>query len=153
MKVSAGNMNNSGKEVSMIQQYKKSIFGVLTCLTFLLSVFGGMSFAQEKKVDTEKLYNEIAGRYEFEYEGQYVVFEFIVEDGNLMGAPEGEVPDVLQPAEDTEMTFVGFDPDGNEFQFKFARDDDGKITKCTVIVAAAGIEVEGERIKGFRPIF
>lgn len=132
----------------MKQQYKKSIFGVLTCLTFLLSVFGGMSFAQEKKMDTEKLYNEIAGSFEFEHEGQYVVFEFTVEDGNLMGAPEGEVPDVLQPVEDKDMTFVGFDPDGTEFQFKFARDDEGKLNKCTVIVPAAGIEVEGARIKG-----
>jgi len=133
----------------MIQKYKKSIFNVLTCLAFLLSVFGGMSFAQEKKVDTEKLYGEIAGSYEFEYQGEYHVFEFKVEDGNLMGAPQGEVPDVLQPVEDTDMTFVGYDPDGMEFQFKFARDDDGKITKCTVIVPAIGAEVEGVRIKGF----
>ena len=103
----------------MKQQHKKSFFIALTCLSLLLSVFGGMSFAQEK-VDTEKLYNEIAGSYEFEYEGQYWVFEIKVEDGNLMGAPEGEVPDVLQPVEDTDMTFVGFDPDGMEYQFKFA---------------------------------
>jgi hypothetical protein len=131
----------------MVQQFKKSIFGVLTCLAFLLSVLGGMSFAQEKKIDTEKLYGEIAGSYEFEFEGQYIVFEFTVEDGNLMGAPEGEVPDVLQPIEDTDMTFVGFSPDGAEYQFKFTRDDDGKITKCTVIVPAMGLEVEGARIK------
>ncbi len=132
----------------MKQQYKKSIFGVLTCLAFLLSVFGGMSFAQEKKVDTEKLYGEIAGSFEFDYEGQYIVFEFTVEDGNLMGAPEGEVPDVLRPVEEKDLSFVGFSPDGVEFQFNFARDDDGKITKCTIIVPDMGAEVEGVRIKG-----
>jgi len=132
----------------MIQQHKKSIFGVLTCLAFLLSVFGGMSFSQEKKIDTEKLYNEIAGSYEFEYEGQYIVFVISVEDGNLMGAPEGEVPDVLQPVEDKDMSFVGFSPDGAEYQFKFGREDDGKITKCTINVPAMGLEVEGARIKG-----
>lgn len=132
----------------MVQQHKKLIFGVLTCLAFLLSLFGGMSFAQENKVDTEKLYAEIAGSFEFEYEGQYIVFVFTVEDGNLMGAPEGEVLDILQPVEDTDMEFTGFDPNGNEFQFKFARDDDGKITKCTVSVPSEGIEVEGARIKG-----
>ena len=132
----------------MVQQHKKLIFTVLTCLAFLLSLFGGMSFAQENKVDTEKLYAEIAGSFEFEYEGQYIVFVFTVEDGNLMGAPEGEVLDILQPVEDTDMEFTGFDPNGNEFQFKFARDDDGKITKCTVNVPAEGIEVEGFRIKG-----
>jgi len=132
----------------MAQQHKKSIFGVLTCLTFLLSLFGGMSFAQEKNVDTEKLYNEIAGSYEFEHEGQIFVFEIKVEGGNLIGAPPGEVPDILQPVEDTEMTFIGFDPDGREHQFKFDRDAEGKITICTINVPALGIEVEGEKIKG-----
>lgn len=131
----------------MLQKHKKSIFGVLTCLAFLLSVFGGMSIAQEK-IDTEKLYAEIAGSYEFEYEGQYMVFIVAVENGNLMVGPEGEVPDTMQPVEDKDMTFIAYDPDGAEYQFTFARDDDGKITKCTVNVPAEGIEVEGFRIKG-----
>jgi hypothetical protein len=46
------------------------------------------------------------------------------------------------------MTFIAYSPTGDEFQFKFARDDEGKITKCTVSVPAMGIEVEGVRIKG-----
>ncbi|MCJ7583074.1 MAG: hypothetical protein MUP98_21360 [Candidatus Aminicenantes bacterium] len=132
----------------MVQQVKKSIFGVLTYLALLLSVFGGMSFSQEKEIDTEKLYGEIAGSYEFEYEGLSMVFVVSVEEGKLMVAPEGEVPDTMQPVEDKDMTFIAFNPEGMEYQFKFARDDDGKITKCTVSVPAAGIEVEGIRIKG-----
>ncbi len=132
----------------MVQQYKKSIFGALTCLVFLLSVLGPMSFAQEKKVDTEKLYAEIAGNYEFEYQGEYIVFVITVEDGGLMVAPEGEVPDNLTPIEDKDMEFVAYSPEGEEYQFKFVRDEDGKITKCTVSVPAAGIEVEGTKIKG-----
>ena len=131
----------------MVHHHKKSIFGILTCIAFLLSVFGGMSFAQEKGGDTEKLYGEIAGSYEFEFEGQYIVFVISVEDGNLMGAPEGEVPDILEPVEDKDISFIGFSPDGAEYQFNFARDDDGKITKCTIIVPAMGLEVEGARIK------
>ncbi|MCJ7618510.1 MAG: hypothetical protein MUO43_18460 [Desulfobacterales bacterium] len=132
----------------MVHQVKRSIFGVLTCLALLLSVFGGMSIAQEKGGDTEKLYGEIAGDYAFEYEGQTMVFVVSGEDGKLMVAPEGEVPDVLKPVEETEMAFIAYSPDGTEYQFKFARDDEGKITKCTVTVPAAGIEVEGIRIKG-----
>ena len=131
----------------MVHQHKKSIFGILTCIAFLLSIFGGMSFAQEK-MGTEKLYAEIAGDYAFEYEGQTMVFVVSMEDGKLLVAPEGEVPDVLQPIEDTEMSFIAYSPDGTEYQFKFTRDDEGKITKCTVSVPAMGIEVEGERIKG-----
>ena len=130
----------------MTQKYKKSIIHVQTGAAFLLSIFGGMSFAQEN-VDKEKLYNEIAGSYEFEYEGTFIVFVITMEDGKLMIAPEGEVPDVLEPVEDKDMTFIAFNPEGMEHQFKFARDDDGKINKCTVNVPAAGIEVEGARIK------
>ncbi len=131
----------------MVQQHKKSIFSVLTCLALLFSVFGGISFAQEKQEDTEKLYNEIAGKYEFEFEGQYMVFVIALEDGNLVVAPEGEVPETMQSVEGKEMTFIAYDPDGDEIQFKFVRDDDGKINTCTVIVPAMGIEVEGARIK------
>ncbi len=134
----------------MVQQYKKSIFCVLACLAFLLSVFGGMSFAQEKEVDIQKLYAEIAGSYEFYFGGSSFVFVISVEDGNLMGYLEGwdGEPDVLQPVEDTDMTFVRVSPEGREYQFKFARDDDGKITKCTLNIPSEDVEVEGERIKG-----
>ncbi|MFC2167701.1 hypothetical protein ACFLRW_01865 [Acidobacteriota bacterium] len=132
----------------MAQQHKKSLYSVLTCLAFLLSVFGGISFSQEKEVDTEKLYNEIAGNYEVEHEGMYVVFVITLEDGKLMVAPEGDVPDVLSPVEDEDMTFIAYDPNGNEFQFKFARDDDGKINTFILNVPYQDIEVEGSRIKG-----
>jgi len=36
---------------------------------------------------------------------------------------------------------------GTEYQFKFARDDEGKITKCTASVPAMGLEIEGVKIK------
>lgn len=130
----------------MQKQSKISVVSLLTCLAFVLSLFGGPSYAQEK--DKEKLLNEIAGDYEFEYEGQYIVFEITVEDGNLMAAPEGEIPDVLEPVDGEEMTYVGYSPDGMEYQFKFIRDDEGEITKCTIYVPAMGIEVEGTKIKG-----
>lgn len=142
-------INCLNQEVFMVRQHKKSIFGVLTCLAFLLAVFGGMSFsfAQEKKADTEKLYNEIAGKYEFEYESQIFTFVISVIEGNLVGAPEGEVQEPLEPVEDEDMTFMGYDPEGREHQFKFARDDDGKITKCTLTVPYMGVIVDGEKIK------
>jgi hypothetical protein len=87
------------EEVFMVQQVKKSIFGVLACLVFLLSIFGGLSLAQEK-VDTEKLYGEIAGDYAFEYQGQTMVFVVTYEEGKLLVGPEGEVPDTMQPVKD-----------------------------------------------------
>ena len=64
-----------------------------------------------------------------------------------MGAPEGEAQEEIEPVEGEEMTFVGISPDGMEYQFKFARDDEGKITKCTASIAAMGLEIEGVKIK------
>ncbi len=132
----------------MVQHYKKSIFCVLICLAFLLSVFGGMSFAQEKEVDIEKLYAEIAGAYVLRIEGKYWVYIFSVEDGNLMGSPQdwGAEADVLQPVEDTAMTFIRVSKGGAEYKFKFVRDDDGKITKFTLYIPSQDIEADAERI-------
>lgn len=120
----------------------------LTLMAITLAFFSTPSWAQEQQADTEKLLAEIAGNYEFEYEGQYMVFVFTVEDGNLMGSPEGEAAEVMEPVEGEEMTYVGYSPDGTEYQFKFSKDEEGKVSKCLCIVPAMGIEIEGLKIKG-----
>jgi len=134
----------------MPKTFKSSLIGFMLCLVFMLFTFNAVSFAQEKKQEKKvdaKLLAEIAGNYEFEYQGQVIVFVFSVEDGKLMGAPEGDAQEIIEPVEGEEMTFVGYSPEGTEYQFKFARDDEGKITKCTVSVPAMGIEIEGAKIK------
>ena len=65
-----------------------------------------------------------------------------------MAAPEGEVQEALEPVDGEEMSFVGYAPTGDEYRFTFARDDEGKITRCIVSVPAMGIEIEGVRIDG-----
>ena len=76
----------------MTKNKLNSVLALVSCLVFILAVFSVPSFAQEKE-ETEKLLKEVAGDYEFEYEGQIIVFVFSVENGNLMGAPEGESPE------------------------------------------------------------
>lgn len=134
----------------MPKALKNSLIGVALCFAFMLFAFNAVSFAQEKKQEKKvdaKLLAEIAGNYEFEYQGQVIVFVFSVENGKLMSAPEGEAQDVIEPVEGEEMTFVDISPDGVEYQFKFARDDEGKITKCAASVPARGLEIEGVKIK------
>jgi hypothetical protein len=116
----------------------------------MLLVLNVSSLAQEKKQEKKvsaKLLAEIAGNYEFEYEGQYMVFVFSVEDGKLKTAPEGEVQEEIKPVEGEKMTFVGYAPDGREFRFAFERDAKGEISKCKVNIPAMGIEVWGDKIK------
>jgi hypothetical protein len=129
---------------------KNSLIAGVACFAFMLLILNVASFAQEKKQGKKvsaKLLAEIAGNYEFEFQGEYIVFVFSAEDGKLMCAPEGEVQEEIEPIEGEKMTFVGYAPDGREFRFAFERDDKGKISKCKVNVPAMGIEVEGVKIK------
>ncbi|UCE21552.1 MAG: hypothetical protein JSV46_04870 [Candidatus Aminicenantes bacterium] len=134
----------------MSKRLMNSVGGAIVYVVCMLLVLNASSLAQEKKQEKKvsaRLLAEIAGNYEFEYEGQYQVFVFSVEDGKLMTAPEGEVQEEIEPVEGEKMTFVGYAPDGREFRFAFERDDKGKISKCKVSIPAMGIEVEGVKIK------
>ncbi|MCJ7679752.1 MAG: hypothetical protein MUP70_03410 [Candidatus Aminicenantes bacterium] len=95
----------------------------------------------------EKLLQEMAGEYEFEYQGQIVVFVFSAENGNLMGAPEGETQEIIDTVEGEPMKFTAYDPNGNEWKFQFKRDDEGQITLCLVTIDAMGVtDLEGHKI-------
>jgi len=101
------------------------------------------SFAQDKA----KLYAEIAGDYEYEYEGQVTVIIYSVEDCVLYGTQEGDLepPSRLDPVEGKELEFETIGGDGNLYVISFSRDEDGKITRS--VLATMDIEIEGVKIK------
>ncbi len=107
---------------------------------FCLSV---SSFAQDKT----KLYEEIVGDYEYEYQGQFIVIKYWIEDGVLYATQESslEPPAKLDPVEGKELVFETTGSDGNLYVISFSRDEEGKITKSTL--ATMDIEVEGVKIK------
>lgn len=129
----------------MEKLFKSSIFRTVSCLILLLFLFSGVSISQEKKVDKEKLYKEIVGEYEFDFEGQVMIIKFWVEDGKLLAGPEGEEPAELEPVEGEELKFQATTPDGEFFEMEFSRDEKGKITKCKI--NTMGMEFEGKKIK------
>lgn len=134
----------------MPKTLKNFLGRAIVCVSCMLLVLNVSSLAQEKKQEEgkgAKVLAEIAGNYEFEFQGQFIVFIFSVEEEKLMGAPEGEVKEELEPVQGEELTFVGYAPDGSEFRFVFMKDEDGKIAKCKLSVPAMGIEVEGTKIK------
>jgi len=108
-------------------------------------ILNAASFAQEKKADPKKVYNEIAGRYEFDFEGQIMIIVFWIEDGKLLAAPEGQDGAELEPVEGEELEFTVTPPNGQLYELTFVRDDKGKVTKC--VVSTMGMDYEGERIK------
>lgn len=129
----------------MERLFKSSIFRAVFSLTLILFLFSGVSISQEKKADKEKLYKEIAGNYEFDFEGQVMIIKFWVEDGKLLAAPEGEEPAELEQVEGEELKFQATTPEGEFFEMEFSRDEKGKITKCKI--SAMGMEFEGKKIK------
>jgi len=126
----------------MVKNAQKS---VMTLICFALVLFGlnVTTFAQEK----EKLYEEISGDYEYEYEGQYLVISYWLEDGILYATQEGnpDPPSELSPVEGNDLEFETAGSDGNLYVIGFSRDEDGKITKSTL--ATMDIEIEGVKIE------
>ncbi len=123
----------------------KSILCSIVCLALMFSIINATSFAQEKKAGTKKNYNEIAGKYEFDIEGQIMVIGFWIEDGRLMGGPEGEEPAEIEPVEGEELKFTATTSEGQYFEIAFVRDDEGKVAKC--VIGTMGMEYEGNKIK------
>jgi hypothetical protein len=115
------------------------------CLVLSASPFEG-DITQKQEIDP-KVLEQIAGDYEFEYQGQFMVFTFTAENGVLRGAPENEEAEELEPMKGRETTFFGYSPDGTEYQFAFKKDAEGKFTVCVCNIPDMGIEVEGTRIK------
>ena len=118
---------------------------VLTFICFALVLFGlNVSTSAQEKA---KLYEEIAGDYEYDYEGQFIIISYWVEDGVLYGTQEGnpDQPSKLDPVEGKELLFETTGSDGNLYVISFSRDEEGKITKSTL--ATMDIEIEGVKIK------
>ena len=92
----------------MAKAIRKSAPTIFVFLVAVSLVFFPTCFAQEKKIDTQKLYEEIAGYYEFEapYGTEYITFW--VEDGVLKAqADNDDEVVVLEPVEGEELAFDG----------------------------------------------
>jgi hypothetical protein len=126
---------------------KKIIIAALAAAAAL--GLGGGLWAQETKaepVDSKKLYQEIAGDYEFTIDTQTLIVNFFEKDGKLYGAPPGEMPEELIPVKDAPLKFeVVVSTNGQLYQLQFVRNENKIIDKC--IMNAMGMEVVGLKLK------
>ena len=119
---------------------KKTIL-ILTLALFVLSA-SLFAYYQE---DAEKKYAPLVGDFEFDMQGQIMVVSFWVEDGKLVGAPEGETPEELEPVEGEDLKFEVNTADGQFMELEFVKDEAGNINTCIVLMM--GMELEGVRIE------
>jgi hypothetical protein len=126
-----------------MEKFTQKSLSILFCFSLVLFGLSVTAFAQDKT----KLYEEIAGDYEYVYEGQVIIISYSVEDGILYATQEGdpEPPSRLDPVEGKELAFETTGGDGSLFVISFSRDEEGKITKS--ILATMDIEIEGVKIE------
>jgi len=115
---------------------------------FLLTaglLFPSLSSSQEK-ADAQKIYADIAGTYEFSYEGQSLILIFFVKDGLLYGKEQLDPEDVeIKPLDLEKLKFEAtVQSNGRYYEIGFFRDEEGKVNKCHL--STAGIELDGERV-------
>jgi hypothetical protein len=134
--------NFTSRENAMVKNTQKSVL-IVVCFALILSGLNVSSLAQ----DEVKVLEEIAGTFEYEYEGQVLVVIYTVEDGVLYGTEENDPnpPSKLDPVEGKELVFETTGDDGNYYVISFSRDEEGKITKS--VLAVMGLEIDGVKIK------
>jgi hypothetical protein len=111
----------------------------------LLFVWAGI-WGQDKPVDTKKLYNEIAGTYDCEFNGQVMVVIFFEKDGKLFGAPENETPEEILPVKDKPLFFeVTPAGSGELYELEFKRNEQKVIDSC--VIKVQGMEILGKKRK------
>jgi hypothetical protein len=101
----------------------------------------------QEKADAQKVYADVAGTYEFSYEGQSLVVIFTVRDGRLYGAEaSGSEEAEIKPVDLEKLKFettVG--GTGQYYEIGFARDEQGTVSKCQLI--SSGVVLDGTRVK------
>jgi hypothetical protein len=127
-------MNRSG--------FKTASIGLVAVLLALVPAAAG---GQDKPEDVAKVVKEIAGEYNFSYQGQILTVIFTDENGKLFGAPPGETPEELKPIAGKPLAFdVTVSTTGVYYELQFVRNEQGVIDKC--LMTTMGIEIEGLKV-------
>jgi len=126
----------------MPMRLKNSFLVIGLSLIFLSAAVYAGSQTQDKPVDTKKILGEIAGDYDFEFQGQVMAINFFEKDGKLFGAPVGETPEEILPVKGSLLKFeVTPSTTGQFYELEFVRNEKGVIDKC--VLKTMGSEIIG----------
>jgi hypothetical protein len=122
---------------------------VLAPVLFILAagLFLPSPSISQEKADAQKIYADVAGTYEFPYEGQMLILIFFVKDNLLYGKEQWDSEDVeIKPLDLENLKFEAtVQSNGSHYEIGFVRDGEGKVNKCHL--STAGTELDGERVK------
>jgi len=124
----------------------------LFLVAVLLLAVNGFVFSQDQTdEELKKKYEAIIGDYELdlsELGGETALLTFYIESGELWADSGDGRPAALEPIEDLEFAFSGEDPEQGRFEFYFLKDDEGRYSKCRVVIESIGLEIIGIKIGG-----
>ncbi len=126
----------------------RAALGLFACLALTAVSFAQVQAPAAQKpaawpTDMKGLYQEIAGNYFFEVQGQSTVLSFYEKDGLLFGVQDDSEPIELKPVKDKPLQFEAVSSGGNVIEMQFLRDDKGVIVK--MIASTQGASYEGAK--------
>ncbi|MCX6576784.1 MAG: hypothetical protein NTV82_10375 [Candidatus Aminicenantes bacterium] len=126
----------------MLKHPKSVLFAMVLSLIFLSAAVYAGPLTQDKPADTKEILGEIAGDYDFDFQGQAMAINFFEKDGKLFGAPVGETPEEILPVKGSLLKFeVTPASTGQFFELEFVRNEKGVIDKC--VLKTMGSEIIG----------
>jgi hypothetical protein len=125
------------REIFMAKVSQKFIF-----VAYVIVALAPLVLLQGKYADTAKLYEELAGRYQFDKQGIPIVLLVYVEKGILMVDEPRHPHAKMEPVDLNKLEFKA-DHENGLYKFRFLRDREGEI--------AEGFWIVGEKeYAGFR---
>lgn len=129
----------------------KRLSAVAVVLLLMFFVAASATQAQEKSDDTlKKKYTPILGEYEFDLTsmgGNVEVLNYYIQDGELWADSGDGDPAVMEPMDEEGFAFTAVSTDGQTFEIRFSKDDQGDYSICKILIVDMGLEVEGTKIK------
>ena len=97
----------------------------------------------------DKIPAGIAGDYLIDTGTRTLPFTIIVQADKILFDAQipGGTAAPLTPVEGKALTYKGLDPNGDEMILAFLKDDQGKITGCTVSLPARGMEAKATKVE------
>ena len=128
-----------------------TLLSVILIAALLLVVHGPAFPRDQTNEELKKKYKAIIGDYEFdlsELGGETALLTFYIEEGELWADSGDGRPAALEPIEGLEFAFSGEDPEQGRFEFYFLKDDEGRYSRCRVVIESMGLEILGIKIGG-----
>lgn len=126
-------------------------WSLIFVVVLLFGVSGSVFSQDQTDEELKKKYGAIIGDYEFdlsELGAENALMTFYIEEGALWADSGDGRPATLEPLEDLEFAFEAEDPEQGRLEFYFFKDDEGKYSKCRVVIESMGIEIMGVKIGG-----